>query len=111
MVAVATASLSNCGASAQVNDAEVRALNLARDWAVNNNGGLSDYRPADCMFNTSNGGGYCQVKTDKEGYTFRLMGGTPGWQQEGLAPTTETEVTVSPDGRTITNIIYNGISR
>jgi hypothetical protein len=39
------------------------------------------------------------------------MGGAPGWQQEGMAPTTETEVTVSPDGRSITNVGYNGTPR
>jgi hypothetical protein len=93
LMAAATAALSAGAALAQVTDSNVRAVNLARNWAVNNNGGLSVYRPAACMFNTSDGGG------------------APGWQQEGLAPTTETQVSVSPDGRTITNVGYNGTPR
>jgi len=53
----------------------------------------------------------CLIQTTSQGYTFRFLGGAPGWQQEGLAPTTETEVTVSPDGRSITNVRYNGSPR
>ena len=48
----ASALLSSLPALAQVSAANVRALNVARNWAVNNNGGLSVYRPAACMFNT-----------------------------------------------------------
>jgi hypothetical protein len=111
LMAAATAALSAGAALAQVSDSNVRAVNLARNWAVNNNGGLSVYRPAACMFNTSDGGGSCLIQTNNPGYTFRFLGGAPGWQQEGLRPTTETEVTVSPDGRTITNVGYNGTPR
>jgi hypothetical protein len=111
LMAAATAALSAGAALAQVSDSNVRAVNLARNWAVNNNGGLSVYRPAACMFNTSDGGGSCLIQTNNSGYTFRFLGGAPGWQQEGLRPTTETEVTVSPDGRTITNVGYNGTPR
>lgn len=111
LMAAATAALSAGAALAQVSDSNVRAVNLARNWAVNNNGGLSVYRPAACMFNTSDGGGSCLIQTNNPGYTFRFLGGAPGWQQEGLRPTTETEVTVSPDGRTITNVGYNGAPR
>ena len=63
------------------------------------------------MFNTGNGGGSCLIQSNNPGYTFRFMGGAPGWQQEGMAPTTETEITVSPDGRSITNGGYNGTPR
>jgi hypothetical protein len=111
LMAAATAALSAGAALAQVSDSNVRAVNLARNWAVNNNGGLSVYRPAACMFNTSDGGGSCLIQTNNPGYTFRFLGGAPGWQQEGLRPTTETEVTVSPDGRTITHVGYNGAPR
>jgi hypothetical protein len=111
LMAAATAAFSAGAALAQVSDSNVRAVNLARNWAVNNNGGLSVYRPAACMFNTSDGGGSCLIQTNNPGYTFRFLGGAPGWQQEGLRPTTETEVTVSPDGRTITNVGYNGAPR
>jgi hypothetical protein len=111
LMAAATAALSAGAALAQVSDSNVRAVNLARNWAVNNNGGLSVYVPASCMFNTGEGGGSCLIQANNPGYTFRFVGGAPGWQQEGLRPTTETEVTVSPDGRTITNVGYNGAPR
>ena len=42
--------------------AQVRALNLARNTAVAENGGLSVYRPQPCMFKTSAGGGDCLVQ-------------------------------------------------
>ena len=111
LMAAATAALSAGAALAQVTDSNVRAVNLARNWAVNNNGGLSVYRPAACMFNTSDGGGSCLIQNNSQGFTFRFLGGAPGWQQDGLAPTTETQVSVSPDGRTITNVGYNGAPR
>ena len=111
LVAVASAALGAGAALAQVSDANVRAVNMARNWAINNNGGLSVYRPAACMFNTSDGGGACLIQNNSQGFTFRFPGGAPGWQVEGLAPTTETEVQVSPDGRTVTNVVYNGAPR
>lgn len=111
LIATATAVISAGTALAQVSDSNVRAVNLARNWAVNSNGGLSVYVPAACMFNTSDGGGSCLIQTNNQGYTFRFLGGAPGWQQEGLAPTTETQLTVSPDGRSITNVGYNGSPR
>ena len=108
----ATSAVFSAGAAlAQVSDSNVRAVNLARNWAVNNNGGPSVYRPAACMFNTSDGGGSCLIQNNSQGFTFRFLGGAPGWQQDGLAPTTETQVSVSPDGRTITNVGYNGAPR
>ena len=109
--AAATAALGAGAALAQVSDANVRAVNMARNWAVNNNGGLTVYRPAACMFNTSDGGGSCLIQNNSQGFTFRFLGGKPGWQAEGMAPTSETEVQVSPDGRTITNVVYNGQPR
>ena len=111
LMAATTAALSGGAGLAQVSESNVRAMNLARNWAVNTNGGLSVYRPAACMFNTGEGGGSCLLQTNGPGYTFRFQGGSPGWQQQGLAPTTETEVQVSPDGRTITQVIYNGSPR
>ena len=111
LMAAAAAVVSAGAALAQVSDSNLRAVNLARNWAVNNNGGLSVYVPASCMFNSSDGGGSCLIQTNNPAYTFRFLGGAPGWQQEGLRPTTETEITVSPDGRTITNVGYNGAPR
>jgi hypothetical protein len=62
-------------ALAQVSQANVRALNTARETAISLNGGL------------------------------------PGWQQEGIAPTVETEIRVAPGGRTVVGIVHNGPPR
>ncbi len=106
-----TAILSSLPALAQVSAANVRALNVARNWAVNNNGGLSVYRPAACMFNTGDGGGSCLIKKDNSGFRFKFLGGGPGWVELGKTPTTETELEVSADGRQVTQVIYNGSPR
>lgn len=79
--------------------AEQRAVNLARNVAVRLNGGLGQYRPADCMF--SEGGGPCRIRSDARGYTFRFNGGSPGWQQLNLPPTVQTEITIDPTGRQV----------
>ena len=89
----------------------VRAINLARNTAVKLNGGLTVYRPAACMFSTDISGGSCLVQTNGDGYLYRFLGGAPGWQQLGLPATTETELLISPDGRTVVNLIYNGTPR
>jgi hypothetical protein len=96
---------------AQVSDANVRAVNTARNWAVNANGGLSVYVPASCMFETANGGGSCLVNSTPQGFFFRFVGGTPGWQVEGRPPSLETQIQVSPDGRSVVNVPYNGAPR
>jgi hypothetical protein len=101
----------NIEALAQVSDANVRAVNTARNWAINTNGGLSRYEPAGCMFNTGDGGGSCLTQTNNQGFFFSFLGGAPGWQQEGQAPTTETQIEISPDGRTVLNVNYNGVPR
>jgi hypothetical protein len=89
----------------------VRAINLARNTAVKLNGGLGRYQPAACMFNNGTDGGSCLVELNERGYLYRFPGGTPGWQQLGLAPSTETELLVSPDGRSVRELIYNGVPR
>lgn len=98
-------------AQAAVPAAQVRAINLARNTAVAENGGLSEYRPQPCMFQTSSGGGDCLVQNDPSGYTFQFLGGSPGWPEDGSDATTETEIQISPDGRTVDSIIYNGSPR
>lgn len=97
--------------SAQVSDANVRAVNTARNWAVNANGGLSVYVPASCMFETANGGGPCLINNTPQGFVFRFAGGTPGWQVEGRPPSLETQIQISPDGRSVVNVPYNGAPR
>lgn len=89
----------------------VRALNLARGTAITRNGGLGVYRPAQCMYVTAAAGNECLVSSDAQGYRFRFQGGAPGWQQLGLPATFETELRISPDGRSVVEVLYNGAPR
>jgi hypothetical protein len=89
----------------------VRALNLARNHAVKLNGGLGTYRPSACMFTTEWSGSECLVRRDESGFLFRFLGGPPGWQQLNLAPTVETEILIAPDGRSVVQLLYNGVPR
>ena len=102
----------------------VRAINLARTTAIAQNGGLSRYRPAQCMFQTANTENPCLISspddtnnarnnrnTNNDGYVFRFQGGSPGWQQMNQRPTLETEITISADGRTVQQVNYNGSPR
>lgn len=89
----------------------VRAVNLARGTAIARNGGLGVYRPAQCMYETASAGNQCLIRSDADGYLFRFLGGAPGWQQTGTAPTTETEIRIAPDGRTVVEVLYNGSPR
>jgi hypothetical protein len=78
-------------------------------YAERLNGGLNVYRPELCMYNR--GGGDCLLKGDAGGYVFRFLGGPPGWQVLRLPPTAETEIEISPDGRSVLKVIYNGVPR
>lgn len=96
---------------AQVPAAQVRALNLARNTAVTQNGGLGVYRPQPCMFETSAGGGSCLLSNNADGFTFRFLGGKPGWPENNSPATTETEILIAPDGTAVEQVIYNGAPR
>jgi hypothetical protein len=87
-----------------------RALNLARDSGIRLNGGLSVYRPANCMY-AGISDNPCLLRREERGFVFRFQGGAPGWEQLQLPPTTETEILVSKDGRTVVEVIYNGPRR
>ena len=91
-----------------VPDSQVRAINTARNAAVNTNGGLSVYRPAKCMFETTKLTNPCLISNDQNGYVFRFLGGPPGWQQTNQQPTVQTQIRISTDGRTVQQLIYNG---
>ena len=90
---------------------EIRALNFARNTGVSINGGLTVYRPAACMFSTSAPENSCLVRRDAEGFLFRFLGGAPGWQVLNLPPTHETELLIAPDGRSVKQVVYNGVPR
>ncbi len=103
----------------------VRAINLARTTAIAENGGLSNYRPAQCMFQTANPANPCLINSpynnnnnynnqnnnNNNNYVFRFQGGSPGWQQMNQSPTVETEISISPDGRNVVQVNYNGAPR
>jgi len=93
----------------QTGPARQRAVNLARSYAVELNGGLANYRPNSCMFSSSATG--CLIDVSERGFLFRFTGGSPGWQQLDLPPSRETEILVSPDGRSVSQLIYNGSPR
>ncbi len=93
--------------NAQVPTAQVRALNLARNTVVAENGGLGVYRPAPCMFETNTGGGACLIRNNADGFTFRFQGGRPGWPHDNSDPTTETEILIAPDGYSVSDVVYN----
>jgi hypothetical protein len=87
----------------------LRAVNLARMRAESINGGLLVYRAQHCMFEDN--GGPCLISRDANGLLFRFLGGPPGWQEQNQPPTLETEILISPDGRQVLNVLYNGKPR
>ena len=91
---------------AQVSHSQIRAANLARMEAEQLNGGLTRYFPANCMY--AQGGGNCLVQSDSNGYLFQFLGGPPGWETNKQAATLQTRILISPDGRTVKNVVYNG---
>jgi hypothetical protein len=105
---VVPAALIPSQAQGLVPDSQIRALNTARNAAINLNGGLSNYNPAKCMFQTTKLTNPCLISNDNNGFVFRFLGGPPGWQPMNLAPTLQTEIRISPDGRTVEQMIYNG---
>ena len=97
---------------APINDplAVKRAFNLARDTGIKINGGLSQYRPARCMFDSAINN-RCLAQRDASGMVFHFPGGSPGWEEAGKPPTVVTILQVAPDGRSVTQQIYNGSPR
>ena len=113
LLTLCTAAVLACGtaplqAQGLVPDSQVRAINTARDAAINLNGGLGVYNPAKCMFETTKLTNPCLISNDQNGYVFRFLGGAPGWQQLNIAPTVQTTIRVSTDGRTVLQTMYNG---
>jgi hypothetical protein len=88
--------------------ARQRAINLARNTAVRLNGGLGLYVPAACMFASGSRSSACLVEQSSRGFRFRFSGGPPGWEQQGQAATVSTDLWISPDGRRVGEVVYNG---
>lgn len=97
--------LSTSALALPINEAQMRAANMARMQAELLNGGLRLYSPADCMH--QGGGGNCLVSNTAEGYRFRFLGGAPGWTSRSKPATLETVVLVSPDAKQ-SKVEYNG---
>lgn len=91
-----------------ISESQMRAANLARMQAELINGGVGKYSAANCMH--KGGGGNCLVSKSSAGFVFRFLGGTPGWTNKKQAPTIESEVFVSENGKTI-RMEYNGAVR
>lgn len=101
--------LGGSAARAQLGGDLQRATNLARMTAEKLNGGLSRYFAADCMHSRS--GGRCLIKSSDQGFTFRFLGGPPGWQVNQQAATVETQILVAPSGQQVLQVQYNGAPR
>lgn len=97
--------LDNLESSRKDGQARQRAVNLARSKAVAMNGGLANYRPENCMFSSQAEG--CLIAQDRNGFTFRFKGGSPGWQQFGYSATYITEIRISSDGKEILEVVEN----
>ena len=87
----------------------LRAVNLARMRAETLNGGLIVYRAQRCMFEEN--GGSCLISRTANGMLFRFLGGPPGWQEQKQNATLETEILISPDGRQVLDVVFNGKPR
>ncbi|CAK6695874.1 hypothetical protein VB716_06555 [Synechococcus sp. CCY9201] len=97
------------GVAQQMDASQVRAANLARMEAERINGGLSRYTTAACMH--QRGGGDCMIQRTDQGYLFEFLGGVPGWQTMNKPATIQTTILISPDGRDIRQVDYNGTPR
>ncbi len=84
-----------------------RAQNLARDAAINANGGLSNYRPDKIMYGPSVNTPY-RYDDQKQVFTFDFVGGAPGWQEANQAPTVRTVVQVTTDLPPQVTVLSNG---
>ena len=83
-----------------------RSVNLARDTAIRINGGLSQYRPAGCMFRGSDRNP-CIARSGPQGILFEIPGGPPGWEEARALPSIMTVLLISPDGRSLLQMISN----
>lgn len=108
-LSVALAMAGGSTARAQLGGDLQRATNLARMTAEKLNGGLNRYFAANCMHRRY--GGSCLIQSSAQGFTFRFLGGPPGWETNQQAATTETQILVSPSGQEVLQVQYNGAPR
>ena len=84
-----------------------RAVNLARNTAVELNGGLGVYQPGLCMVESKRVRD-CLISRGANGFVFRFPGGEPGWIAEQKPASFETEISIAADGRSVLRTLYNG---
>ncbi len=109
VVAVGLTLLGGSTARAQLGGDLQRATNLARMTAEKLNGGLTRYFAARCMH--SRDGGSCLINSNDQGFTFRFLGGSPGWEVYRQPATVETQILVAPSGQQVLQVQYNGSPR
>jgi hypothetical protein len=87
-----------------------RAQNLARQAAESANGGLGRYQAEEAMFNSraASETATCQFDRAAQLFTFRFLGGEPGWVQKGLQPRIESVVSVTASKPPEISVDYNG---
>ena len=86
-----------------------RAFNFARMRAEALNGGIGKYQAQSCMY--SHQSSKDCLADEKNGFTYRFLGGAPGWEVLKQPPTIETEIRIYRDGETKAELIYNGFPR
>lgn len=101
--------LGGATARAQLGGDLQRATNLARMTAEKLNGGLSRYFTASCMHERD--GGSCLLSSTDNGFTFRFLGGPPGWETNRQPATLETQILIAPSGQQVVEVQYNGTPR
>jgi len=73
------------------------------------NGGISQYQAQSCMYSHQSSKDCLADETN--GFTYRFLGGAPGWEVLKLPPTVETEIRIYTDAETKAELIYNGFPR
>ena len=74
------------------------------------NGGLRNYRAGKCMY--ARGKGWCEcVKNASTCFLVVFDGDAPSWQEAVEPSTVETEILISDNGASVSEVVYNGDQR
>jgi len=86
-----------------------RAFNFARMRAEALNGGIGKYQAQSCMY--SHDSSKLCLLDESNGFTYRFLGGSPGWEVLKQPPSVETIIRIFTDGEIQAEVIYNGFPR
>ena len=86
-----------------------RAFKFACMRAETVNGGISQYQVQSFIYSHQSSND-C-LADEKNGFTYRFLGGAPGWEVLKLPPTVETEIRIYTDAESKAELIYNGFPR